>query len=216
MIAGRAAFVRPVTAAPARLQGLWAIVLAAGGARRFGRNKLLLRVGGESLLARATRQATRLVGSRCIVVLGADASQLAGELTGHPVRVVVNRHWRSGMAGSLQAGVLALPASARAALVVLADQYAVGADDLLRLALAWARRPQSAAAALVNALPGAPAVLPRSLFAAVLDLQGDRGARHLLRATGRSVSGVEMSAAGYDLDAHHDLPLFRRLGRRIR
>lgn len=216
MITARGASVRAGMAAPSRLRGLWTIVLAAGGARRFGRNKLLLRVGAESLLARAARHAGRISADRCVVVLGADASQLATQLAGSPVRVIVNGRWREGMASSLRAGVLALPASAQAALVILADQYAVGADDLLRLAAAWARRPQLAAAASDGTRLGAPAILPRSYFAGLLGLRGDQGARSLLRQAGRPVTPVAMPAAAHDLDERRDLPRFRRHRRRPR
>jgi molybdenum cofactor cytidylyltransferase len=207
--------VRLPACGPRRLPELWTIVLAGGGASRFGRNKLLLRAGGESLLRRAARLASRLTGPRCLVVLGADASHLGAELAGLDVAVVINRAWRDGMAGSLRAGVGALPASAAAALVLLADQYAVDARDLDRLARAWSRRPRMPAAAVIDGAPGAPAILPRRYFGPVCRLRGDQGARHLLRAGGAGVTPVEMPTASQDLDARGDLHSFRRARRRL-
>jgi molybdenum cofactor cytidylyltransferase len=198
-----------------RWQGLWTIVLAAGGARRFGRNKLLVRAGPESLLVRAARQAVALTGSRTIVVLGADSSLLATDLAGLPVRIVVNRRWREGMARSLQAGIGSLPVSARATLVTLADQYAISRHDLWRLASAWASNPRAAAAALVADGPGAPAVLPRSYFPRVMGLEGDRGARSLLLNPDMPVTMVELPAAAYDLDEPGDFRHFRCIRRRL-
>jgi CTP:molybdopterin cytidylyltransferase MocA len=213
MIASRRSGVRSTPQALAGWPGgLWIVVLAGGGSRRFGRSKLLRRIGGETLLKHAARQATRVAGSRCLVVLGANASRLAVELRGLPASAVVNHAWRKGMACSLQAGVGALPRSARAALVLLADQYAVDARDLRRLAAAWSERPAQAAAALVDARPGAPAILPRSLFPKILRLKGDEGARSLLRERGLPVTGVELAAAGRDLDDRRDLEELR--GRR--
>jgi molybdenum cofactor cytidylyltransferase len=197
-----------------RFPDLWTVVLAAGDASRFGRNKLLLEAGGESLLRRAARLGSRLTGPRCLVVLGADASRLRAELAGLDVAVVVNRTWRDGMAGSLRAGVDALPASAAAALVMLADQYAVGAHDLDRLARCWSRRPRRAAAAIIDGAPGAPAILPRRYFGPIRRLRGDQGARRLLREAGAGVTGVEMPAAARDLDAPGDLNSFRHARRR--
>jgi molybdenum cofactor cytidylyltransferase len=190
-------------------------VLAGGGASRFGRNKLLLKIGGESLLRRATRLALRLTGPRCLVVLGADASRLRAELVGLRVPIVVNRAWRQGMAGSLRAGVEALPASAAAALVMLADQYAVGAPDLDRLARSWSGRPRRAAAAVAGGASGAPAVLPRRYFGPIRRLRGDQGARRLLRQDGAALTRVDMPSAAQDLDTPGDLETFRRVQRRL-
>jgi molybdenum cofactor cytidylyltransferase len=192
-----------------RLRGLWTIVMAAGGARRFGRNKLLLRAGGEPLVVRAARHGILVSGSRCVVVLGSNASLLAMELAGMPVRIVVNRRWREGMAGSLQAGIAALPASAQAVLVTLADQYAVGPDDLAMLAGQWVRKPRTAVAARMEGGAGAPAVLPRSYFSRVMSLQGDLGARSLLRGPRMEVATVEMPTAALDLDDRRDLQHLR-------
>lgn len=216
MIAMRPPGVRASGSGPERLAGLWTIVLAAGGARRFGRNKLLLRAGGETLLRRAAHRASWVTGTRCVVILGADAAQLRAQVTGLGARIVVNRGWRQGMAGSLRAGIEALPASARAVLVTLADQYAVDRHDLERLARAWARQPRMAAAADLRGEPGAPAVLPRRYFGRICGLQGDQGARRLLRAAGEAVTRVPLPAAAHDLDAPGDLARFRRARDRLR
>lgn len=206
--------VRGIARPPAATAGLWTVVLAAGGARRFGRLKLLRRIGTDSLLLRAARGAEAVTAGRCVVVLGCGASRLRGELRGRRVRVVINRRWREGMASSLQAALRALPTTATAALVVLADQYAVGPRDLRRLALAWSREPSRATAAAVDGLPAAPAILPRHWFARVMDLRGDEGARRLLRHASPAVTLVPMPDAAVDLDARQELGAFRRQARR--
>lgn len=215
MIAPRIGRVRPPARSAGRLRGLWTVVLAAGGARRFGRSKLLLVTGRDTLLGLAADNASGVTGRRCIVVLGAGAGRARRHLEGRRLSVVVNRRWREGMSASLQAGIDALPRSARAAMVVLADQYAIGPADLRRLAAAWARRPWQAAAATVGGRPGAPAILPRQLFARVQQLRGDQGARQLLREPGFAFTPVPMPEATPDVDERRDLQgLRRRRGRR--
>jgi molybdenum cofactor cytidylyltransferase len=68
---------------------LWTVVLAAGGSRRLGRPKQLLKHTGRALLLRAVEQAERTTPGRVVVVLGAHAPLL---------RVVMDR------AGLLPAG----------------------------------------------------------------------------------------------------------------
>jgi molybdenum cofactor cytidylyltransferase len=127
---------------------------------------------------------------------------------------VTNRRWREGMASSLQVALSVLPARATAALVVLADQYALEPRDLRRLAATWSREPSRAVAAAVDGLPAAPAILPRHWFARVMDLRGDQGARRLLRDASPPVILVAMPGAALDLDAPQELAAFRRLARR--
>jgi len=210
MISGPHAPVRDIPASVLATRGLWTVVLAAGGARRFGRRKLAVGAGRDTLLGMAAATAMAVTGRRCVVVLGADAARGRAILAGRPLHVVVNRRWRQGMSGSLRAGIAALPRSATAALIVLADQFAVRPADLRRLAVAWRRRPRLPAAATVDGRPGAPAILPRRLFGQVASLRGDQGARQLFRSGLVPFTPLDLPAAAGDLDEPADLPAFRR------
>lgn len=187
----------------------WVIVLAAGGSRRFGGPKLLARVGGESLLRRAVRAGLGCRPAGCVVVLGARAPELARELRGYPVRIAINRRWQNGLSGSIRAGIAALPREAAAALLLLADQPAIGPAELELLAAAWRRRPSAVVASRFDDTLGAPALFPRRWFAALRRLRGDKGARRLLVAHRRQVVGIELAAAGFDVDAPVDLRVAR-------
>jgi len=214
MIAAAGLDVRDRLSPPPRREGLWTVVLAAGGARRFGRHKLLRRAGRGSLLSTSVERVAALTPGRCVVVLGCAASQLRGALRGQPVELRINRRWRDGMAGSLRTGITALPASATAALVVLADQYALTPVDLRRLISAWTKAPRRPAAALFDGRLGAPAILPRGWFGRVNDLAGDQGARQLLRHAPGAITPVALAAARLDLDTPGQLVAFRRHARR--
>lgn len=194
--------------------GLWSIVLAAGGSRRFDGNKLAVVAAGRSLLEHAVAGACAVTGARTVVVLGARAGLNRVALEGRGVRIVVNRRWRQGLATSLAAGIGALPHSARGALVLLADQHAVGAADLARLCRTWTRARGRPVAAGLDGLPVAPAILPRGLFASASRLSGDQGARALLRDPAHGTVLVSMPAAGIDLDRRADVAHFRSRARR--
>ncbi len=189
-----------------RTDRLACIVLAAGGSRRLGRPKQLVRHRQRALLLRAVDAAEAVVPGRVVVVLGADAPRLKAMLRRNrcTVATVTNSRWRQGLAGSLRAGLAAAPSSARAVLVTLCDQPVVNAAVLRRLVDAWRCRPNIAAAARYARGIGVPAILPSKLWRQLRDLEGDVGARAILGALSK-VSAVDMPEAELDIDTAHDL-----------
>jgi molybdenum cofactor cytidylyltransferase len=181
------------------------LVLAAGAGSRFGSPKQLVRIGGESLLQRAVTRATEVGGHAVTVVLGAHAAELTPLLRHSAATVLINRHWEEGLASSLRLGIAQLQGSADAILVTLADQAAITAFDLRRLAGAWRRQPESVIAASYDGHVGVPAVFPRHAFPSLLALRGDMGARPVLSQLADRVMRVPMPHAAIDIDTPEDL-----------
>ena len=98
-----------------------------------------------------------------------------------------------------------LPSSCSAVLLMLADQAAVTAEDLKRLAGAWRRQPEYIAAARYAVTTGVPAIFPRSTFLDLTSLRGDVGARVLLQRNPDRVVRVPMASAAIDIDTPEDL-----------
>lgn len=185
--------------------GLHAIVLAAGEASRFGSAKQLVRIGDRPLLSLVAGRAAEVVGHALVIVLGARAAELSPLLRHSPGSVVINRDWREGLASSIRAGIARLPASCAGAMLVLADQACVTAEDLRRLAGAWRRQPLCVAAARYGATVGVPAIFPQHLFSELSELKGDTGARSLLKRHTDRLVKVPMPSAAFDLDTPDDL-----------
>jgi molybdenum cofactor cytidylyltransferase len=184
---------------------LYAIVLAAGASTRFGSAKQLVRIAGRPLLHNTVSHAVAVAGSAVIVVLGARAAELAPLLTHSPASVVINREWSEGIGSSIRAGIARVPAACTGVMLVLADQAAVTADDLRRLANAWRRQPEYVAAAVYESTIGVPAVFPRSRFPELAELRGDIGARMLLQRNPDRLVRVPMERAALDIDTPEDL-----------
>jgi CTP:molybdopterin cytidylyltransferase MocA len=186
-------------------EGLYTIVLAAGASTRFGSAKQLVRIGGRPLLHTTVSRAVEITGSATFVVLGARAAELAPLLKHTPASIVINRHWSEGIGSSIRAGVERLPAACSGVMLVLADQAAITAEDLQRLAGTWRRQPEYVAAALYAGIVGVPAIFPRSRFGELTDLRGDMGARRLLQRSPDRIVRVAMESAALDIDTPEDL-----------
>jgi len=151
------------------------IVLAAGMSSRMGggRNKLLLDFEGESLLRRSVRRAIDAGLDPVIVVLGHDADRARRELDGLQCAAIVNADYaQGGVHLSLRAGLSALPDTAAAALVMLADMPFVTVDMLQTLV----RRFRESTAPLVVSTYGEvqapPTLYARPLVAELATAEG--------------------------------------------
>jgi molybdenum cofactor cytidylyltransferase len=185
---------------------LQVILLAAGSATRFGSPKLLAEIRGRPLVARAIDRLLEVASrDQLVVVLGADADRLEPLVSRVKVRVVLNPDHAKGMATSIRAGMKSVPSNCRGVLIALADQVAVTSDDLHRLIDCWQDRPERISAAWYDDVAGVPAIFPAALFEELAKLQGDRGARELIRRRVGQVVAVAMPSAAVDVDTQADL-----------
>ena len=189
-------------------QGLCTVILAAGGSRRLGQPKQLVKLKGEPLVLRALRGAQEATPGRVVLVLGAHGLRIRALLRRRahgPTVLVDNGRWREGMASSLQRGLRALPADCRAALLLLVDQPGVTGQSLERLIRGWLDSPGRLAAARYGDRLGVPAIIPRRYWGALTGLAGDAGARSLLRRNAAAALGIPMPEAAWDVDEPGDL-----------
>lgn len=184
------------------MSGVAAIILAAGLGSRFGGGtKPLARFRDAPMLAHALAAAQGSRARPIIVVTGHDHDAIAAACADHAVMLVHNPDYRSGLAGSLKAGMRALPADCAGALVLLADMPLVRAATLDALIAGAQAAPDHAAFVPVfDERRGNPVLLTRKLLPQIKELEGDRGAGPLLR--GRAdIREIAVDDPGIHLDA---------------
>lgn len=179
-----------------------AAILAAGASRRLGRPKQLEVLGGEALVHRTCRIALETGCAPVMALLGCRAEAVGEVLADLPVTGVVNPAWEEGMASSVRAAVASLPPDTEALLLLVCDQLALGPPILRTLLAAFQVAPDRPAACIYEDLVGVPAIFPSSHFPALARLQGDQGARSLLREG--PVTLVPWPAGASDLDSPSD------------
>jgi CTP:molybdopterin cytidylyltransferase MocA len=187
---------------------LHAILLAAGGSSRLGRAKQLLTYAGEPLVHRAARLLSG-VTPRVTVVTGARAGQVDEALADLEVDRRHNARWREGVGGSIALAADQFEVGTRATLIMLCDQYGIGAEDLGRLVGAWREEPARIAAARWGERFGPPVIFPSRFFPRLRRLRGDLGARQLLVEERARIRLVELPSAALDVDDAADLARMR-------
>ena len=189
---------------------VFAVVLAAGEASRFGTPKQLAILDGEPLVKRAARLAREVCGRHSMLVTGFESAAVATAADGLCEFMAVNEQYRDGMGSSLALASRCLREAADAMLLILADQPRVGAAHLERLRSAWSGDPKEIVATGYAGIDGAPAVLPRGAFAALEKLDGDRGARALFDDPAFTVRSIPNADAAVDVDTPEDLERLAR------
>ncbi|WP_349958361.1 molybdopterin-binding/glycosyltransferase family 2 protein [Rhizobium sp. ZPR3] len=197
---------RDIAAKPASEISVAIVLLAAGKASRMGEggsHKLLAEFDGVPLVRRSASTALASGASDIIAVTGHRQDEIGKALDGLAVEQVFNPDYASGMASSLVAGVGTRAAQkADGVLVMLADMPGVASDDLKVLMAAFR---EASGQAIVRAVSGGkrgnPVILPRSVLNAVMRLEGDVGARHIIETSGLPVIDVEIGEAAHlDVD----------------
>jgi molybdenum cofactor cytidylyltransferase len=184
-----------------------AIVLAAGGASRFGSAKQLAELDGVPLLEHAIR-AVEAVPSidRIVVVLGARAEEIRAGVDVGSAEVVVCENWDAGQAASLRRGIAAVAGEADAVVLTLGDMPRVTSQVVARFAdLAVEHGSHTRARGVFDGAPGHPVALGSAYFDDLMALEGDVGARDVLKRIGAFPIEVGHLCSGIDVDTPETL-----------
>jgi molybdenum cofactor cytidylyltransferase/nicotine blue oxidoreductase len=200
------------------LTGTAVAVLAAGRGTRIGSErdtpKPLHELAGRPLVAWSIDAAVSS-GLRPAVLVVGHRARAVEQVVPQGVTVVRARGWRQGIARSLRAALEALEGWAQvgAVCIGLGDQPLVGPEAYRRLAVAH-EDGATLAVATYAGVRGNPVLLARSLWPAARRLDGDEGARVLMRT--HPVVEVACDGTGRpdDVDTLEDLHTMEQLVRK--
>jgi CTP:molybdopterin cytidylyltransferase MocA len=186
------------------------VVLAAGGASRFGSPKQLAELDGHPLLQHAVDAMLAVPAiDPVVVVLGAEAPGVRDAVDFGDAWTVECADWQEGMAASLRCGVEEL-GGADWVVVTLGDMPGVTPEAIEAVIAAVEAGPGAdAVRASYAGRAGHPVALSRPLLARVGALRGDVGARELLQDA--KVRDVEAGHLGRpdDVDTPEELEAIR-------
>jgi CTP:molybdopterin cytidylyltransferase MocA len=183
------------------------VVLAAGSGSRFGGAKQLAELDSKPLLEHALRAVEAVPAiDRIVVVLGSRADEVRAGVDFGSTEIVVCEDWETGQSASLRKGIAAIAGDAQAAVITLGDMPRVTAQVIARFAdIASEHGARARARAVYNGVPGHPVALGSAYFGAAADIEGDVGARDLLRRIGVFKIECAHLCSAVDVDTPADL-----------
>ncbi len=156
-----------------------AVVLAAGKSERMGTNKLLLEVGGRTILDRLLDALDASTVEEVYVVLGHRPEELRPTIETHGVEAVLNPDYEEGMTGSFKTGLRMV--SADAVFLVLGDQLGLDVGLLERMTKTMASHTDALIVSPMHeGRRGHPVLFSRALFEEIMGLGKEEALRQVV------------------------------------
>lgn len=174
-----------------------ALVLAAGASSRMkGQQKLLAKIDGRPLVRRAVEAAIESGVASVTVVVGHRGDEVTAALTDLDVKFVDNQHYATGLSSSVRAGVQSLDAETDGVVILLGDMPEI--TSKIVTAVIDGFDPDLGRHIVVPTFDGKagnPVLWSRRYFPDLISLDGDMGAREMIRANTDSIAWVKTGPA---------------------
>ena len=182
------------------------ILLAAGRSQRFGQSDKLLHPlsNGLPLITQAIRNMQSAL-DKIIVILPQDSEALTQALIDEAVQITINPEADYGMGNSLACGICA-SSEANGWIVALADMPWIQPNTINRIKIAM-QNGRSLVAPRYRSVRGHPVGFGQEYRDTLLNLEGDTGARSVLKQHKTDLHYLEVDDPGIlmDVDTPADL-----------
>ena len=189
------------------------ILLAAGQSARLGKPKQLLNYKGKTLLAHSLQIAIETQLQPIVTVLGANLDILKESIELINTTIVINQEWSEGMASSIRCGMeelLKIAPSIAGVIIMVCDQPYVTAKLLTDLVEKHEDSSKPIIASRYNNNIGTPALFDKTIFALLLSLKGDSGAKKIMKSNPDWVETVNFPFGEIDIDTSLDYELLMK------
>uniref|UniRef100_A0A2U9IKQ3 4-diphosphocytidyl-2C-methyl-D-erythritol kinase n=1 Tax=Acidianus sulfidivorans JP7 TaxID=619593 RepID=A0A2U9IKQ3_9CREN len=151
-----------------------AVVLAAGEGKRFEGNKLLVQIKGKPVIKYVLNSLGNL---ERVVIVGKYAKELLDYLDNEVV--IYNPYWNKGISTSIKLGIR-FYSDYDGVLIVLGDMPLVTKNDIDNIISKFDDKCY-AVIPEYNSTLGNPVLLSSKLFGKLMSIEGDQGAKQILR-----------------------------------
>jgi molybdenum cofactor cytidylyltransferase len=160
----------------------------------MGKPKLLLPYKGKSIIRHVIDASMNSNLNGVVVVINPDIDELQQEVLRSSVnKLVLNDEAGKGMSASLKAGLVNLPSTTDAAVMLLGDQPLVTADDINEVIQCFVSNQDALIVqAQYQSKSGHPVLFDCSMFPHLFRVTGDEGARSILKTFASQIRFARM------------------------
>jgi len=186
------------------------IILAGGSSTRFGHPKQLLKLKGKYLLEYVLNAALESKLNHVVLVLGRDHQNimqaLEARILHERLQVVVNHRYLEGQSRSLQAGLLKIRQAFPAVMFLLGDQPMLNSKTIDHMLDRFRYSGKDICVPICKGKKGNPTIFNRVLYDQLMAIEGDIGARDIIRAHPERVLYIDLDdpLCFFDIDSPKD------------
>jgi molybdenum cofactor cytidylyltransferase len=187
------------------------VILAAGMSKRFGQTKQLAKLGPKFLLEWVLDAALASRLANIVLVIGHEHSkimQALGSKTNHSrLQILVNERYQEGQSGSLRIGLSKISEDFDSVMFLLGDQPRLRSNTIDFLLECFWNSEKKICVPVYHGIRGNPTIFSRTMYADLMKIEGDIGARKIIRANQESTLYVELEdpLEFTDIDSPQDL-----------
>jgi len=183
------------------------VILAAGSSSRLGKPKQLLQYDGKNLLQNVIDASINSYANSIVVVLGSNAEMILKEIHRSKANIIINTEWKEGMASSVRNGLnelLFISPSTDAVVFMVCDQPHISSALVNELITKQRETGKPIVTCNYGETIGPPALFHKSLFAELMHLKGDAGARKIIQQYKDDTAMVLFLLGKIDIDTPGD------------
>ena len=189
-----------------------AIILAAGGSKRFGSPKQLFEWQGETLINRVINLAITNQLDPIIVVLGSEHEIIKKHIKNiNKIWIVYNEDWLVGQSTSLIAGAKEIEKKNKPFLVLLCDQPQITDENIQGLINRYLETDCDLAITEIEGKLIPPVIFGPDCINDIKELQGDRGARSIIENHRYTTYKEDDKRLLLDIDTQEDIAKLNKL-----
>lgn len=182
------------------------IILAAGSSTRMKTPKQLLDYKGKNLLQRTLDLATELGAEQRLLVLGGWRENIKEQIDASTFDILHNTDHKNGMSTSLKLAINHIRSTSKieSILVMLCDQPLIPKSHYEQLLKQANQSAVSIVATSYNQILGVPCIFKSNHFEELLNLDGQQGAKFLIKKYKNEVISIPCKNAAFDIDTLED------------
>ncbi len=182
------------------------VILASGMSKRFGKNKLLMSLGNQTILEHVIDGVKSSQVDKIVVVYGHEEEEFKRISKEKKVELIYNPKYQEGQSASVKETVKALKNCVEGILFILGDQPFLNPNTINLLIQSFYKSPKNIVLPIYNGKRGNPVLFSKDFFQTMLKIEGDQGARSIIKENPERITEVMIldSMENFDIDTEED------------
>lgn len=179
---------------------IYGLILAAGQGRRAGLAKLSRYIGESTMLEHVAKIVANSDLERTIMITGYEDSFADKIARKYDFLTCHNENYMKGMSTSLKTGIKFLPENCQAVVIILGDMPYIKSSTINMLVSAFKSDGKDIIIPVYKNKIGHPLLMSLKYKEQILNIQGDKGARDVIKNNLQNVKYLDVNDEGILID----------------